>query len=241
MSKATLRKRPAAATLQKRPAAAATQKDNRSLTEAISALGRWPKRKMQPKGDAEIAENNLAIRLHKAQKKGIGEDTELDRVLDNLPPPTSAEKAAGTQKDRSLAEAISALGRWPKRKKQPKGDAEIAENNLAIRLRKAQQKGIGEDTELASVVLNLPDIPILADEIHDFRSRFGYVPKRMRNPVGEKEIAENNLARRLRRSQRRLARRTAARNAETSQTDDASQLVRNTETSQNDDASQVVT
>ena len=67
---ATAQKRPATATLQKRPAAAATKKDNRSLAEAICALGRWPKRKMQPKGDAEIAENNLAIRLSKASQKG---------------------------------------------------------------------------------------------------------------------------------------------------------------------------
>ena len=81
-----MQKRPAAATLQKRPAAAATKKDNRSLTEAMRALGRWPKRKMQPKGDAEIAENNLAIRLSKAlKKKKVGDDLELESILDALP------------------------------------------------------------------------------------------------------------------------------------------------------------
>ena len=152
-----------ATTLQKRPAAACTQKDSRSLTEAISSLGRWPKRKMEPKGDAEIAENNLAIRLYKAQKKGIGEGTELASVLDNLP----------------------------------------------------------------------PDIrPNVADKVMDEIRALGYVPKRTKKPVGEAQIAENSLARKLSR---------LCRNAETSQTHDASQLGSNTDTLQTDDASQVVT
>ena len=163
MSKATLRKRPAAATLQKRPAAAATQKDNRSLTEAISALGRWPKRKMQPKGDAEIAENNLAIRLYKAQKKGIDEGTELASVLDKLP-------------------------------------ADIRPN--------------AEDKVM-----------------HEIRA-LGHVPQRTKKPVGEAQLAENSLARKLSR---------LCRNEETTQIHDASQLGSNTDTSQTDDATQVVT
>ena len=153
-----------ATTLQKRPAVACTQKDSRSLTEAISSLGRWPKRKMEPKGDAEIAENNLAIRLYKAQKKGIGgEGTELASVLDNLPP-------------------------------------EIRPN--------------------------------VADKVMGEIRALGYVPKRTKTPMGEAQIAENSLARKLSR---------LCRNAETSQTHDASQLGSNTDTLQTDDASQVVT
>ena len=123
---ATAQKHPAAATLQKRPAAASTKKDNRSLAEAISALGRWPKRKMEPNGDAEIAENNLAIRLRKASKKiRIGEDVELERVLDSLPEePTIADK---------IMDEIRAIGYVPKRKSKPVGEAQIAENSLARR------------------------------------------------------------------------------------------------------------
>ena len=37
-----------------------------SLLEALQTLGRFPKRRSEPKGDAEIAENNLSIRLGKA-------------------------------------------------------------------------------------------------------------------------------------------------------------------------------
>ena len=91
---------------------------------------------MQPKGDAEIAENNLAIRLSKAlKKKKVGEDPELEEFLDALPKePTSF-----------LLEALQTPGRRPKRRMQPKGEAEIAENNLAIRLCKALKKKVGED------------------------------------------------------------------------------------------------
>ena len=52
----------------------------------MRTLGRRPKRRMQPKGAAEIAENNLAIRLSKAlKKKKVGEDPELEEFLDALP------------------------------------------------------------------------------------------------------------------------------------------------------------
>ena len=83
---------------------------------------------MQPKGTAEIAENNLAIKLSNAlKKKNVGEDPELEEFLDALAKgPTS-----------SLPEALQTRGRRPKRRMQPKGTATIAENNLAIRPSKA--------------------------------------------------------------------------------------------------------
>ena len=64
---------------------------------------------MQPKGAAEIAENNLAIKLSKAlKKKNVGEDPELEEFLDALPKePTS-----------SLLEALQTLGRRPERRMQ---------------------------------------------------------------------------------------------------------------------------
>ena len=66
----------------------------------MRTLGRRPKRRMQSKGTAEIAENN---------KKNVGEDPELEEFLDALPKePTS-----------SLLEALQTLGRRPKRKMQP--------------------------------------------------------------------------------------------------------------------------
>ena len=76
----------------------------------MRTLGRRPKRRMQPKGAAEIAENNLAIRPSKAlKKKNVGEDPELEEFLDALPKePTS-----------SLLEALQTLGRRPKRRMQP--------------------------------------------------------------------------------------------------------------------------
>ena len=156
---ATAQKQPAATTLQKRPAAAATQKDNRSLTEAISALGRWPKRKMQPKGDAEIAENNLAIRLFKAQKKGIGEDTELASVLDNLPPdirPNIEDK---------VMDEIHALGYVPKRTRNPVGETQIAENSLARRFRRLCRNAENSQTDDASQLV--PISTERADKIMD--------------------------------------------------------------------------
>ena len=107
--------------------------DNRSLTEAISALGRWSKRKMQPKGDAEIAENNLAIRLSKAlKKKKVGDDLELESILDALPEePTIADK---------MMDEIRAIGYVPKRKNNPMGEAQIAENSVARRFRRLLKK-----------------------------------------------------------------------------------------------------
>ena len=66
----------------------------------MRTLGRRPKRRMQSKGTAEIAENN---------KKNVGEDPELEEFLDALPKePTS-----------SLLEALQTQGRRPKRRMQP--------------------------------------------------------------------------------------------------------------------------
>jgi len=79
---------------------------------------------MQPKGDAEIAENNLAKRLTKAlKKKKVGEDPELEECLVALPREPTVE-------DQTMV-AIRALGRLPKRRKNPLGEAQIAENKLA--------------------------------------------------------------------------------------------------------------
>ena len=64
---------------------------------------------MQPKGDAEIAENNLAIRLSKAlKKKKEGEDPGLEDFLRALP------------KEPKIAERISTLVRLPKRRSNPR-------------------------------------------------------------------------------------------------------------------------
>ena len=104
---------------------------------------------MQPKGDAEIAENKLAIRLSKALKKtNVGEDPELEEFLDALPKaPTS-----------SLLGALQTRGRRPKRRMQPKGTATIAENILAIRPSKAlKKKNVGEDPELEEFLDVLPN------------------------------------------------------------------------------------
>lgn len=144
MARAGLRKKPAAAdaSLRRRPAAAGVSVRRKpaaagasqpcSLLEALQTLGRLPKRRKQPKGDAEIAENNLAIRLSKAlNKKKVGEDPELEEFLDALPKePTIA--------DQTMV-AIRALGRLPKRRKNPLGDAQIAENKLARKMIRLKQ------------------------------------------------------------------------------------------------------
>ena len=97
------------------------------MLEALQTLGRFPKRRSEPKGDAEIAENNLAIRFSKAlKKKKVGEDPQLGEFLDALPKePTIYDKTMVEMRD---------LGRQPKRRNNPLGDAQIAENKLARRL-----------------------------------------------------------------------------------------------------------
>ena len=124
-----------ATSLQKRPAAACAQKDSRSLAEALSSLGHWPKRKLHPQGPEEIKENNLAIRLHKAQKNGIDQGTHLASVLNNLPPDIRPNV------EDELVNQIRALGHVPKRKRNPAGEEQSAENNMARRLSRLRRKG----------------------------------------------------------------------------------------------------
>ena len=139
---ASLRRRPAAAgvSVRRKPAAAGASQPCRrkpaaagasrpcSLLEALQNLGRWPKRRFRPKGAAEIAENSLAIRLFQAfQEKKVGEDPELLAVLEALP----KEQTLADQ----VMDKVRALGRPPKRRKNPSGDAQIAaENRLARQL-----------------------------------------------------------------------------------------------------------
>ena len=141
----------------------------------MRTIGRRPKRRMQPKGTAEIAENNLAIRPSKAlKKKNVGEDPELEEFLDALPKePTS-----------SLLEALQTLGRRPKRRMQPKGEAEIAENNLAIRLCKAlKKKKVGEDPELEEFLNALPKKPRRKTPAEQFSSILAAEAKKPRETV----------------------------------------------------------
>ena len=99
---------------------------------------------MQPKGDAEIAENSLAIRLHKAQKKGIDEGTHLASVLNNLPPDIRPNV------EDQVMNQIRALGHVPKRKKNPAGEEQVDENNLARRLSRLRRNG--ETTQIHDAV-----------------------------------------------------------------------------------------
>ena len=116
-----------------------------------------------------------------------------------------------------MLEALQTLGRWPKRRKQPKGDAEIAENKLAIRLSKAfKKKEDGGDLEpgLEEVARAFVEAePTLADQkmaaVRRFQMKQLRLPKRIKNPVGDAQIAENKLARAL-----ALAKKTIAREAE---------------------------
>ena len=124
-----------ATSLKKRPAATRAKRDVCNLAEAIDTLGRFPKRKLHPKTPEQIAENNLAMRLHKAQRKGIDEGSHLASVLNNLPPDIRPNV-----KDQVINE-VRVLGHLPKRKKNPAGEQQEAENKLARRLSRLCRKG----------------------------------------------------------------------------------------------------
>ena len=71
------------------------------------------------------------------KKKKEGEDPELEEFLRALP------------KEPTIAERISALGRLPKRRANPVGDAQIAENKLArtmVRLNKEKTTAQAQET-----------------------------------------------------------------------------------------------
>ena len=124
-----------ATSLKKRPAATRAKRDVCNLAEAIDTLGRFPKRKLHPKTPEQIAENNLAMRLHKLQRKGIDGGSHLARVLNNLPPDIRPNV-----KDEVINE-VRVLGHLPKRKRNPAGEQQKAENKLARRLSRLCRKG----------------------------------------------------------------------------------------------------
>ena len=97
-------------------------------------------------------------------------------------------------------EAMRALGRWPRRREKPEGDAQIAENNLAIRLNKAfkSNKLSEEDQAELDEMLDASREPTEPDQVMDQVRALGYLPRRIGNPVGDAQIAENNLARKFR-------------------------------------------
>ena len=218
------------------------------IMDQLRALGHWPTaaygyeytlrsqicRHIED-GVFSIAQT-AEIEAMKKTMEAVGGNKIMQKIHDlGYMPKASGEHEQTAVKDsRNLAEAIRSLGRWPKRKMRPKEKEESTENNLAIRLQKAQRKGIKKGTELASVLDNLPpDIrPNVEDQVVNQIRVLGHVPKRKKNPAGEEQFAENNLARRLSRLRR---------NGETTQTHDVFQLGSNTDTSQTDDAAQVGT
>ena len=139
MPKPTPQKKPAAAatSLRKKPAIAAlcvrnTRTTRRAsqpncLLEDLKRLGREPKRKHEPQGQAQIAENNLAIRLARRMKKTKpGQDTDVKHFLQTCAKPSSSA-------DRTMMQ-VRSLGRVPRRRKKPRSEAHVKENLLARRL-----------------------------------------------------------------------------------------------------------
>ena len=110
---------------------------------------------------------------------------------------SSATRSASCQ---VMAE-IRDLGRLPNRMKRPVGDAQIAENNLANRLRKArakQQLSKEQEAELERIAgASQPGSEQLAEKLMAEIRDLGRLPRRMKKPVGDAQIAENKLADRL--------------------------------------------
>ena len=139
MWKPTPQKKPAAAatSLRKRPAIAAlcvrnTRTTGRAsqpscLLDELKRLGREPKRKHEPQGQAEIAENNLAIRLWRRMKKSKpGQDTEIKHFLQTCPKSSS-------NTDQTMMQ-LRELGHPPKRIKKPRSEADVKQNLLARKM-----------------------------------------------------------------------------------------------------------
>ena len=98
---------------------------------------------------------------------------------------SSATRSASCQ---VMAE-IRDLGRLPHSMKRPVGDAQIAENNLANRLRKAranQELSKEQEAELERIAgASQPGSEQLAEKLMAEIRDLGRLPHRMKKPVGD--------------------------------------------------------
>ena len=103
-------------------------------------------------------------------------------------------------------EAVRSMGRWPKRFFKPTSEAQILEDNLACRLRKAIRKHqipAENEAELIQMFDASEGLPYAERVLQGVRA-LGRLPRRRKHPVGDDQIAENALARKFRVLQRRM-------------------------------------
>ena len=107
----------------------------------------------------------------------------------------------------SLMEAMRALGRMPRRSKNPEGDAQIEENNLAKTVARALESNkLSEEDKAELDELRDASRAAPAEELMDAVRRLGYYPKELSTPTTDQEQQEAQLAMMLRRRLRRNCR-----------------------------------